>query len=132
VTDLVLDASVAAIAVAESGPKGDAARARLAGTVLHAPHLVDAEVGSVLRRTAAAKLITSDQAARSLRMLAHLVSERYPHGPLTRQAWALRHNVSFYDALYVALAARLGVPLLTADVRLAHAPELPCAIEILR
>lgn len=128
-TDLVLDASVAAIAVSDSGSPGDAVRNRLAGTVLHAPHLVDAEVGSVLRKTTAARLITPEQAAGSLRMLAHLVTERYPHGPLTLPAWGLRHNLSFYDALYVALAARLRLPLITADLRLANAPNLPCRIE---
>ena len=45
-------------------------------------------------------------------------------------AWALRDNVTYYDALYVALAARLGYPLLTADARLARAPGLPCAVEL--
>ncbi len=45
--------------------------------------------------------------------------------------WALRDNVTYYDALYVALAARLGYPLLTADARLARAPGLPCAVELI-
>ena len=35
--------------------------------------------------------------------------------------WRLRHNISPYDGAYVALAAHLGVPLLTADKRLAEA-----------
>ena len=48
---------------------------------------------------------------------------RLAHGPL-------RDNVTYYDALYVALAARLGYPLLTADARLARAPGLPCAVEL--
>jgi predicted nucleic acid-binding protein len=60
-----------------------------------------------------------------------LVAHRYPHvGPLGEFAWKLRHNLSFYDALYVALAARLGAPLLTADARLSRAPDLPCAVEL--
>ena len=59
------------------------------------------------------------------------VGERYPHGPLATAAWALRDNVTYYDALYVALAARLGYPLLTADARLARAPGLPCAVELI-
>ncbi len=131
-TGLVLDASVAAIAVSDSGVTGDAVRNRIAGIVLHAPHLLDAEVGSVLRKLVAGRLLPSDQAAGALRMLSHLVTERYPHGPLTLHAWALRHNLSFYDGLYVALAARLSIPLVTADVRLAHAPKLPCRVEIIR
>lgn len=128
---LVLDASVAAIAVVEATPQGDALRARLVANPVHAPHLVDAEVGSVLRRHAAAGLIEPARAAGALRMLSTLVTDRYPHGPLSGPAWSLRHNLSFYDALYVALAARLAVPLLTADARLARAPGLPCAVEVI-
>jgi predicted nucleic acid-binding protein len=41
-----------------------------------------------------------------------------------------RTNLSFHDALYVALAVRLGVPLLTADARLSRAPSLACEIEM--
>ena len=131
-TGLVLDASVAAIAVSESGPGGDSVRDRLVGAVLHAPHLIDAEVGSVLRKTVAARLMPPDQATGALRTLGRLVSERYAHGPLSLAAWDLRHHLPFYDALYVVLAARLGLPLITADVRLAHAPRLPCRVEIIR
>jgi len=130
-TDLVVDASVVATAVSDSGPQGDAVRARLRGTTLHAPHLVDAEVGSVLRRAVASERIEPEQAAAALRVLAALVTERYPHGPLMSRSWAMRHDLSFDDALYVALAARIGVPLLTADARLSHAPKLPCAVELI-
>ena len=46
---------------------------------------------------------------------------RYDHGPLMHRVLELRHNFSAYDASYVALAEALGVPLLTADARLASA-----------
>lgn len=60
-----------------------------------------------------------------------LVEYRYPHaGPLAELAWNWRANVSFYDALYVALAVRLDVPLVTADARLSRAPDLGCRIEV--
>lgn len=49
---------------------------------------------------------------------------------LSEAAWGLRDNLTFSDALYVALAANLELPLLTADVKLAKAPDLPCAVEI--
>ena len=39
--------------------------------------------------------------------------------------------MTYYVALYVALAARLGYPMLTADARLAGAPGLPCAVELI-
>jgi predicted nucleic acid-binding protein len=87
-------------------------------------------VGSVLRRRAAAGVIPARQASRALRVLSSLVAERYPHEPLSTVAWTLRHTLSYYDALYAALAGRSGHPLLTADARLARAPGLPCAVEL--
>jgi len=50
-------------------------------------------------------------------------------GLLATAAWALRENVSFYDGLYVALAAALALPLVTADGRLSKAPGLRCEVE---
>jgi predicted nucleic acid-binding protein len=127
---VVLDASAAANALVETTQEAERLRHRLAQVVTHAPHLIDAEVGRVLRRRTSAGHIAPDVAAGALRALGLLVGERYPHGPLTTAAWALRENLTYYDALYVALAARLGYPLLTADARLARAPGLPCAVEL--
>ena len=50
-------------------------------------------------------------------------------GALATGAWVLHQNVSFYDGLYVALAAALDSPLLTADGRLAKVPGLGCPVE---
>jgi predicted nucleic acid-binding protein len=60
-----------------------------------------------------------------------LITDRYPHTTCAETAWALRDDLTYYDALYVALAARLGYPLLTADARLARAPGLPSAVELI-
>jgi predicted nucleic acid-binding protein len=128
--EVVLDASVATTVLVEVSPEARRLRLHLAEVVTHAPHLIDAEVGSSLRRRTAAGLIEPGIAAAALRALGLLVAERYPHGPLATAAWGLRHNLSYYDALYVALAARLGHPLLTADARLARAPGLPCEVEL--
>jgi predicted nucleic acid-binding protein len=130
VNDVVLDASVAASAVSGRRTEDGLLRERLSGTTCHAPHLLDAEVGSVLRRQVAAGVLRPAVALAGLRALDVLVQERYPHPPLARAAWDLRENLTYYDALYAALAARLGVPLLTADARLARAPGLPCAVEL--
>ncbi len=56
--------------------------------------------------------------------------ERYPHAPLLDRVWQLRHNVSAYDAVYVALAEALSIPLVTGDERLARAPGLNAMIEL--
>jgi predicted nucleic acid-binding protein len=47
---------------------------------------------------------------------------RYPMQPLQARVFELRDNLTAYDAMYVALAERLGVPLLTDDAELAGAP----------
>jgi len=131
VSDCVLDASALALVL---GGKSDAAstlRARLAGVRRHAPHLIDAEVGNVLRRHERAGRLSTEEAAQGLRAAAVLIDHRYPHvGPLGELAWIWRHNLSFYDALYVALSVSLDLPLVTADTRLSRAPGLPCAIEL--
>jgi predicted nucleic acid-binding protein len=131
VTDLVLDASVAVLALAGRTAAERALRERLALVGCHAPHLIDAEVGNVLRKLVHGGRIEAGSAEAGLLGLGVLVSERYQHQPLVRDAWLLRANLGFYDALYVALAARLRLSLLTADARLANAPRLPCAVELL-
>jgi predicted nucleic acid-binding protein len=130
-TDVVLDASATVTALVERTPEAHEFRERLGRLGRHAPHLIDAEVGSVLRRRVAAGELPAELAEGALRALDSLVVERYPHGPLAPAAWRLRHNVSYYDALYVALADRLGATLLTGDKRLANAPGLPCKVEVI-
>lgn len=97
----------------------------------HAPHLIDAEVGNVLRRHELSGRITSQEASAALGAGQVLIEYRYPHSaPLMELAWTWRANVSFYDALYIALAVGLDVPLITADARLTRAPSLACEIEV--
>lgn len=91
---------------------------------LHAPHLLDVEVLSALRRVVAAQHASPARAQEALRDLADLPIERYPHQMLVRRVWSLRENLSSYDAVYLALAEALsdeGTPLLTTDVRFARA-----------
>ncbi len=94
--------------------------------------VIDAELGSVLRKRTRAGEITETQARTALRAARAVIDYRYPHtGPLADLAWSWRDNLSFYDALYVALAIRLDVPLVTGDERLSKAPGLPCLIELI-
>lgn len=88
---------------------------------LWAPHVVDAEVGHSLRRRVAAEQLHADSAREALADLMRLPLRRIAHRDLLDRAWDLRDNLSFYDALYVVLADRLGVPLLSLDGRLAKA-----------
>ncbi|MGL4178733.1 MAG: type II toxin-antitoxin system VapC family toxin [Dermatophilaceae bacterium] len=130
-TDYVIDASALVMVLGAKGQAADTLRARLPGMRRHAPHLVDAEVGNVLRRHERAGLLSSVEARAAMQSARSLVDHRYPHaGPLGEHAWVLRDHLSFYDALYVALAARLDLPLLTADARLVRSPQLPCRAEL--
>jgi predicted nucleic acid-binding protein len=130
-TERVIDASVLALAVI--GRNADAVHVRRALTEItcHAPHLIDAEFGNVLRKRTRAGDVTLLQARTALATASSIVDVRYPHsGDLSELAWAMRDNLSFYDGLYVALAVRLDLPLWTADHRLSRAPGLPCAVEL--
>jgi len=120
----VVDASVvvAILADAEQLPWAQAqlSRQRSDGA-LWAPHLIDAEVGHALRRRVAAGRLEEEAAAEALLDFAQMPLRRIDHAGLLPRAWELRHNVSFYDGLYVALAEILDVPLLTLDQRLERA-----------
>ena len=86
---------------------------------LHAPHLLDVEVAQVVRRYAAKGDIDAARGRAALADLADFPLRRYPHDFLLSRIWDLRHNLTAYDAAYVALAEALDVPLLTRDRRLA-------------
>lgn len=96
-----------------------------------APHLIDLEVASALRRLVRTPGVDPDDARRSLAGLAQLPGlVRHEHFPLLPRIWDLRDNFSAYDAAYVALAERLDLPLVTLDARLARAAGRFCSVEL--
>ncbi|MFD4421284.1 type II toxin-antitoxin system VapC family toxin [Agromyces sp. NPDC058484] len=127
---LVVDASVLAPALADDTSDGDAARERLRGNRLAAPDLIDLEVVSVLRRQVTAGLLEERRAELALADLLDLPLRRVAHRPLLARCWALRENLTVYDAAYVALAEALEAVLVTGDVRLSRAPGLRCQVEV--
>ena len=124
VSQIVLDASVVLdfLLALEPHAAEIARRIRAAGGALAAPHLLDAEVGQVLRRLVRAGAIDADRAAAALEDLVALPLIRYPHLPLLPRAFALRDSTTFHDALYLALAEGLGAELLTRDAALGAVP----------
>ena len=98
---------------------------------LHAPHLLDVEVAQVLRRYVARGELLPARARAALELLVRLPITRYPHTPLLDRIWALRANLTAYDAAYVALAEGLGATLVTRDERLAAAPGHRARVELL-
>lgn len=119
---LVLDAS-AVVELLLGTATGRRVAARLADDrlQLHAPELLDLQVAQVLRRFERSRQIAADEAATALERLQLLDIERHAHGMMLPRVWALRANLTAYDAVYVALAELLDAPLLTADARLQRA-----------
>lgn len=123
---IVLDASVAVAALLTDG----SARETVAREQLHAPHLIDAEVAQVLRRLVSAGRLPAASGQRLVTEWSALALVRHPVHALLPRMWALRENVSAYDASYLALAETLGCALLTADARLARAPGATCPVTV--
>ena len=114
---IVLDASAMVEALCGATPADDLLSA-LAGDI-HAPHLLDLEVTSVLRGLELGKVITPDRAASALNDYWSFTIERHDLTPLRERVWQLRHQFTSYDAAYIALAEALGAPLVTCDRKLA-------------
>jgi predicted nucleic acid-binding protein len=105
---------------------------RLGDEELIVPHLIDSEVTNVLRRLVFRGVLTEEQATSALDGFTRLTLSRFPADWLRPRMWALRHNLSAYDATYVALAELThATALLTTDARLANAPSLQCRIEVI-
>ncbi|MGH2735257.1 MAG: type II toxin-antitoxin system VapC family toxin [Actinomycetota bacterium] len=128
---IVTDSSALIAALIDEGAAGESVRRRLSEDGdLHAPHLLDLEVISVVRRWVQQGRLSEERGTFALEELADLVVARYPHWPLRSRIWELRGNLSVYDAAYIALAETIGCPLLTGDRRLAGAPGIACDVEV--
>jgi predicted nucleic acid-binding protein len=103
---------------------------RLASDDLGAPHLLDVEVLSGLRRLVATGQLSDDRANDARGDFAAMPIVRYPHGALSDRAWELRHNLTAHDAVYVALAEVLDIPLVTCDRKLGTAPGHRATVEV--
>jgi len=122
----VIDSSVVVAALVDSGPYGDWAEEILAGGSLQAPELVRAEATNIFRRLERAKLITTPEANAAHEDLLQLDIDLFPFEPFADRIWELRHNVTSYDAWYVAIAEALKFPLATLDEPLSRANGVTC------
>ncbi len=98
-------------------------------SAIHVPVTVDTEVLHALRKQAFSPAFRSEHADLALSFLGGRALTRHPVQPMARRIWSLRHNVTAYDAVYVALAEALNVPLITRDARLAHSAGHSARIE---
>jgi predicted nucleic acid-binding protein len=127
----VIDAS-AAVEYLLRTPVGRSLQDLVEGAFLMAPALLDVEVLSVLRRAVLHQGLSEARAWLALEDLSDWPVDRVPHTTLIREAWRHRHNVSAYDAFYVAVARLYEAPLLTTDGPLSRAPALGIEIRNLR
>lgn len=117
---VVLDAS-AMVDLLVGSPAAPPIRNRLHGHELHAPAHLDAEVLSALGRLHRAGHLTARQVTARIDRLEAAPIQRHALPPMLAGAWKRRHNLRLIDALYVELASRLDVPILTTDAWLAAA-----------
>lgn len=97
---------------------------------MSAPHLIDVEVVSGLRRLVASGDVSASTASEVKDAIFGMPIRRFAHTELTARMWELRYNLSAYDASYIALSEALDVPLVTSDGRLARAPGHRATIEL--
>lgn len=124
-TAVVVDASAGVELVADT-IRGRALRGLLPpDAVPWVPELFYVECGAVLRRWDLNAILTPTQIAAAVGELMAWPLRVTEVRSLFSDAWQLRANMTFADAIYVALAAHLGADLLTGDHKLASAPNLP-------
>jgi predicted nucleic acid-binding protein len=124
---LVVDASVAVEALIGAGPHTAWAEALVARSDIAAPQLMVAEAANVVRGYEFHGSITSRAASIAYADLLQLPIALHDYHELADRIWELRHNITAYDAWYVALAEALDADLATLDVRLARAPGARCS-----
>ena len=127
---IVFDGSALVALLSDSGDDGHWAESLLADDTAAGPELVLAETMNILRRLERTGDLSRFEAASAYRDLLKLDIELYPFVPLAERVWALRHNLTSYDAWYVAVAEELGCQLATLDRRLSRAQGPTCEIVV--
>ena len=98
---------------------------------LHALHLLDVEICQTLRRLVRLGEMSAERANEVIEDQMSLDLHRHPHLELLMRAWALRGNITSYDAMYVVLAEALDVPLITCDAPLARVRGHQATVELI-
>jgi predicted nucleic acid-binding protein len=127
---LVVDASVVLDLLARFKPQPLEELLWAHDTLLAAPELLDIEVLNALRKLDQKGAIPADRRAELPTLMRGLRIRKYRHDNLIDGIWALRNNVTAYDAAYVTLTRLLNAILITRDTRLARAPGLNIEVQM--
>lgn len=88
------------------------------------------ETVNILRRMELTGRVSPTEASLLQARIMGLDLQLFPFAPFAERVWALRHNLTCYDAWYVAIAEAIGCPLVTLDRRLSLAPGPTCRIVV--
>jgi predicted nucleic acid-binding protein len=111
---------------------GDAAQAGLsADPHWAAPEHFRVEATSAIRGRWLAGKLTPERAGAAVRALNRLAVRYASWDELAERVWELRHNLSPYDAAYLALAEARGCSLLTTDGKLRDCPGRRCEVRVI-
>lgn len=125
---LVVDASAIVALLTDAGPAGEWVTTLVSGKSLAAPELMPYEADNILRRYSTAGLLDASAATLAHNDLVSLPIDLYPYLVVSDRVWRLRHNLTVYDAAYVAIAEQLASPLVTLDARMERASGPKCQI----
>jgi len=125
VIPVVIDAS-AGVELVSDTIRGRALRKLLPpDAVPWVPEFFYVECGAVLRRWDLNTILTPEEISAAMDALMAWPLRVVQVRGLLADAWRRRANITFPDAIYVALADHLGADLLTDDQKLANTPKLP-------
>ena len=122
---VVLDAS-AGVEIALQTPNGLQLEKLLPrGAVAWVPEHYFVEASGVIRRSELNGQTPAPLAQIALNRLLASPVQVVSVQPLISEAWGMRNNLTIADALYVVIALHIDAPLVTTDLKLAGAPNLP-------
>jgi predicted nucleic acid-binding protein len=116
--------------LSSTGDRGERVRKTLQDARLVGPEQLRVESSGAIRGLVLGKKLDEMRANRAIGQLGRMPIGTVRTTALLDRMWELRPNFSGYVAAYVAAAEHLGVPLLTADERLAAAPGPRCPITV--
>jgi len=128
---IVVDASLIVDAITDDGERGDLAQAALMSDPhWAAPEHLRVEVTSAIRGRWLAGKMANARADAAIETLNQFTVNYAGWHEVAERAWELKHNLTPYDAAYVALAEIRGCRLVTTDAKLLNCSTRQCQVDV--